>query len=135
MTGLAILAILSLGWHILLTLCVARAARRALKKVSTLDRQISNLERLDAHLNSIQAALDHHAPLDREHMLLTLCVARAVHRALDRLPTLDQQIANLERLQALAESLKAGIERLDELDRQGRADANAMKMLRNYRNN
>jgi hypothetical protein len=83
MTGLAILAALSLGWHILLTLCVAMAARRALKKV----------------------------------------------------PTLDQQIANLERLQALVEPLKAGLEQLDELDRQGRADVNAIKMLRNYRNN
>ncbi len=83
MTGLAILAALSLGWHILLTLWVSRAARRALKKV----------------------------------------------------PTLDQQVANLERLHALAGSIRAGLEQLDELDRQGRADANAIKMLRNYRNN
>jgi hypothetical protein len=83
MTGLAILAALSLAWHILLTLWAARAARRALKRV----------------------------------------------------PTLDQQTANLERLQALAASLKTGLEQLAELDRQGRADVDAVKMLRNYRKN
>jgi hypothetical protein len=66
MTGLAIFTALSLGWHILLTLWVARAARRALNSVPTLDQQISNLERLDAHVKGIQAALDHLAVLDRE---------------------------------------------------------------------
>jgi hypothetical protein len=68
-------------------------------------------------------------------LLLTLWAARAGQRVLKRVPTLEQQTANLERLQALAESLKAGLDQLAELDRHRQDDVNAIKLLRNYRNN
>lgn len=69
------------------------------------------------------------------HLLLTRWVLKAKRRALDSLPTLDQQIRNLERMDAQIQIVNASIEKLADLDRSRAADVAAIAMLRNFRNN
>lgn len=68
-------------------------------------------------------------------VLLTRWVVKVSHRALDRLPTLDQQVENLKRMEAHINIMQAGIEKLGDLDRQRMADEIKMQVLRNFGNN
>jgi Tfp pilus assembly protein PilN len=69
------------------------------------------------------------------HILLTRWIVKAKRRALDSLPTLDQQLRNLERMDAHIQIVNASIEKLADLDRSRAADVSAIEMLRNFRNN
>jgi hypothetical protein len=69
------------------------------------------------------------------HVLLTRWVVKAGHRALDRLPTLDQQIENLKRIESHVAIMQVGINKLGDLDRERATDLTLIRILRNFSNN
>jgi hypothetical protein len=66
MYALAIIAVGSLVWHLLLTRWAVRAGARALREVPTLDQQIKYVQTLDDHLRIVQASIDTLATADRD---------------------------------------------------------------------